>query len=96
MLVVQLHSAVFAMVAMLPQSMRENGRIISIIACTLTALACGTNVCLQDDFREVSTDFVLQYAYSAWAPQFAQQLKLSSTESNLIVRTRRPSYCMAY
>jgi hypothetical protein len=26
----------------------------------------------------------LQYAYSAWAPQFAERLKLSSTESNLI------------
>ncbi|CAG7926744.1 unnamed protein product [Penicillium olsonii] len=27
---------------------------------------------------------LLQYAYSAWAPQFAQHMKLSSTESNLI------------
>jgi hypothetical protein len=26
-----------------------------------------------------------QYAYSTWAPQFAERLKLSSTESNLIV-----------
>ncbi|KAJ0413342.1 major facilitator superfamily domain-containing protein [Aspergillus carlsbadensis] len=42
-------------------------RIVSVIAATLVALACGTN-----------------YAYSAWAPQFAQQMKLSSTESNLI------------
>lgn len=25
------------------------------------------------------------YAYSAWAPQFAERLKLSNTESNLIV-----------
>lgn len=26
-----------------------------------------------------------QYAYSAWAPQFAERMKLSSKESNLIV-----------
>jgi hypothetical protein len=26
-----------------------------------------------------------KYAYSTWAPQFAERLKLSSTESNLIV-----------
>ncbi len=26
-----------------------------------------------------------QYAYSAWAPQFATKMKLSKTESNLIV-----------
>ncbi|KAH0556937.1 hypothetical protein GP486_005276 [Trichoglossum hirsutum] len=25
------------------------------------------------------------YVYSAWAPQFAERLRLSSTESNLIV-----------
>ena len=30
--------------------------------------------------------FALQYVYSAWAPQFAAKLNLSSTESNLIVR----------
>ncbi|KAL4754617.1 hypothetical protein BDW72DRAFT_165774 [Aspergillus terricola var. indicus] len=42
-------------------------RIISVVAATLVALACGTN-----------------YAYSAWAPQFAQKMKLSSTQSNLI------------
>jgi hypothetical protein len=34
-------------------------------------------------------DLFVQYAYSAWAPQFAQRLRLSSTESNLIVRRRR-------
>jgi hypothetical protein len=27
----------------------------------------------------------LQYAYSAWAPQFASRMKISSTESNFIV-----------
>lgn len=27
-----------------------------------------------------------QYAYSAWAPQFADRLQLSSTQSNFIVR----------
>ncbi|BDD60874.1 hypothetical protein MAP00_005964 [Monascus purpureus] len=31
-----------------------------------------------------SIDFISQYAYSAWAPQFAQKMRLSSTESNLI------------
>ncbi|PGH18344.1 hypothetical protein AJ80_04522 [Polytolypa hystricis UAMH7299] len=42
-------------------------RLVSVVAATLIAIACGTN-----------------YAYSAWAPQFAERLKLSSTESNLI------------
>lgn len=42
-------------------------RVISVVAATVIALACGTN-----------------YVYSAWAPQFAQRLKLSSTETNLI------------
>lgn len=28
---------------------------------------------------------VYQYAYSAWAPQFAERMKLSSTQTNLIV-----------
>ncbi|EEH42108.1 uncharacterized protein PADG_06928 [Paracoccidioides brasiliensis Pb18] len=42
-------------------------RLLSIVAATFIALACGTN-----------------YVYSAWAPQFAERLKLSSTESNLI------------
>ena len=34
-------------------------------------------------------DLPVQYAYSAWAPQFAQRLRLSKTESNLIVRAHR-------
>ncbi|KAL8906612.1 MAG: hypothetical protein Q9207_001936 [Kuettlingeria erythrocarpa] len=42
-------------------------RIISVIAATVTSLACGTN-----------------YAYSAWGPQFAERMDLSSTQSNLI------------
>lgn len=42
-------------------------RIVSVVAATLIALACGTN-----------------YAYSAWAPQFADKLKLSATQSNII------------
>ncbi|KAJ9212871.1 hypothetical protein DTO166G4_5528 [Paecilomyces variotii] len=48
-------------------STHKNKRIISVVAGTLVALACGTN-----------------YAYSAWAPQFASRMKLSSTQSNLI------------
>ncbi|KAL4803498.1 major facilitator superfamily domain-containing protein [Aspergillus unguis] len=46
---------------------QKTKRIVSVVAATLVALACGTN-----------------YAYSAWAPQFAQKMKLSSTQSNLI------------
>ncbi|KAI9826274.1 MAG: hypothetical protein M1826_006696 [Phylliscum demangeonii] len=45
----------------------ELARVVSVIAATVIALACGTN-----------------YAYSAWAPQFAIKLNLSSTEINLI------------
>ncbi|GFF35935.1 uncharacterized membrane protein YMR155W [Aspergillus udagawae] len=48
-------------------SIHQSRRIISVIAGTLAALACGTN-----------------YAYSAWEPQFADRMKLSSTESNFI------------
>ncbi|KAG9692624.1 putative MFS transporter, partial [Aureobasidium melanogenum] len=42
-------------------------RVISVIAATGVALACGTN-----------------YAYSAWGPQYAERMKLSATQSNLI------------
>ncbi|KAF2849744.1 MFS general substrate transporter [Plenodomus tracheiphilus IPT5] len=42
-------------------------RIISVVAATAIALACGTN-----------------YAYSAWAPQFAEKLQLSATQSNVV------------
>ncbi|KAE8148370.1 major facilitator superfamily domain-containing protein [Aspergillus avenaceus] len=48
-------------------SSHKTRRIISVVAGTLVALACGTN-----------------YAYSAWAPQFAHRMKISSTESNFI------------
>ncbi|KNG86338.1 MFS transporter [Aspergillus nomiae NRRL 13137] len=49
------------------ESTHKTRRIISVVAGTLVALACGTN-----------------YAYSAWAPQFAEKMKISSTESNFI------------
>ncbi|KAH9871075.1 hypothetical protein J1614_006649 [Plenodomus biglobosus] len=42
-------------------------RILSVVAATAIALACGTN-----------------YAYSAWAPQFAEKLQLSATQSNVV------------
>ncbi|MCJ1386702.1 hypothetical protein MMC17_009828 [Xylographa soralifera] len=51
---------------MAPRS-RELMRKVSVIAATITSLACGTN-----------------YIYSAWGPQFASKLNLSSTQSNLI------------
>ncbi|KAE8372676.1 MFS transporter [Aspergillus bertholletiae] len=49
------------------ESTHKTRRLISVVAATLVALACGTN-----------------YAYSAWAPQFAERMKISSTESNFI------------
>ncbi|PSN70696.1 MFS general substrate transporter [Corynespora cassiicola Philippines] len=45
----------------------QKTRIVSVVAATAIALACGTN-----------------YAYSAWAPQFADKLQLSATQSNVI------------
>ncbi|KAI1170480.1 MFS general substrate transporter [Nemania sp. FL0916] len=45
----------------------HNARIVSSVAATAIALACGTN-----------------YVYSAWAPQFADKLHLSATESEVI------------
>ncbi|KAF9890723.1 hypothetical protein FE257_005589 [Aspergillus nanangensis] len=48
-------------------STHRTTRVISVIAATLVALACGTN-----------------YAYSAWGPQFAHRMKISSTASNFI------------
>ncbi|KAI0142777.1 MFS general substrate transporter [Xylariaceae sp. FL1272] len=45
----------------------HNARIVSSVAATFIALACGTN-----------------YVYSAWAPQFADRLRLSATQSELI------------
>ncbi|KAI0429422.1 MFS general substrate transporter [Xylaria sp. FL1042] len=49
------------------ENQTHNARIVSSVAATLIALACGTN-----------------YVYSAWAPQFADKLHLSATESELI------------
>ncbi|OOO14949.1 Nodulin-like [Aspergillus oryzae] len=49
------------------ESTHKTKRIISVVAGTLVALACGTN-----------------YAYSAWAPQFAERMKISATQSNFI------------
>ena len=45
-------------------------------------------MCVQGTTLDAVADLCVQYAYSAWAPQFAQRLKLSKTESNLIVRAR--------
>ncbi|KAI9651184.1 hypothetical protein NHQ30_001221 [Ciborinia camelliae] len=45
----------------------QAARVVSSVAATCIALACGTN-----------------YAFSNWGPQFADRLKLSSTEINLI------------
>ncbi|QSZ33160.1 hypothetical protein DSL72_002746 [Monilinia vaccinii-corymbosi] len=45
----------------------QAARIISSVAATCIALACGTN-----------------YAFSNWGPQFADRLKLSATQINLI------------
>lgn len=57
-------------------------RFISAIAATVIALACGTNVRIRSALRLDA--YLCQYVYSAWAPQFAQRLKLSSTETNLV------------
>lgn len=64
----------------------QKTRIVSVIAATAIALACGTNVSLRQpsSFTATTTD-ELQYAYSAWAPQFAEKLQLSTTQSNIIV-----------
>lgn len=59
-------------------------RKVSVVAATVISLACGTNVRLPALQYSVPSD-LQQYAYSAWAPQFATRLKLSSTQSNLIV-----------
>ncbi|KAL5364165.1 major facilitator superfamily domain-containing protein [Aspergillus floccosus] len=48
-------------------SPHKKTRMVSVVAATLVALACGTN-----------------YAYSAWGPQFAHRMKISSTASNFI------------
>ncbi|KAK7981870.1 hypothetical protein PG996_009556 [Apiospora saccharicola] len=53
----------------------HKARIVSSVSATIISLACGTN--LTAPTRE-------QYVYSAWAPQFADRLLLSATESNII------------
>ena len=58
-------------------------RIVSVIAATVIALACGTQV-FSSLGKTLRALMQLQYAYSAWAPQFAERMKLSSTQSNLI------------
>jgi hypothetical protein len=62
-------------------------RIISAVAATLIALACGTNVGLTDGpcFAQRVALTVIQYAYSAWAHQFAEKMHLSSKAINLLV-----------
>ncbi|KAI9736066.1 MAG: hypothetical protein M1818_006242 [Claussenomyces sp. TS43310] len=54
---------------MMSERSLRRGRIVSSIAATVISLACGTNVF---------------YVYSAWGPQFAEKLKLSATQSNLV------------
>ncbi|KAF7859576.1 hypothetical protein EAF04_008656 [Stromatinia cepivora] len=51
----------------MPEKPLQAARIVSSVAATCIALACGTN-----------------YAFSNWGPQFADRLKLSSTQINLI------------
>lgn len=57
----------------------QAARIVSSVAATCIALACGTN-----------------YAFSNWGPQFADRLKLSSTQINLIVRSPAPAIRFSY
>ena len=62
-------------------------RVVSVGAATIISLACGTNVRANGMLERSWTLMIGQYVYSAWAPQFAERLKLSSTESNLIVQS---------
>lgn len=64
------------------------GRYVSLIAATVLALACGTMVgLLKYPIQETRTLLkIMQYAYSAWGPQYAERMLLSSTQQNLIVR----------
>jgi hypothetical protein len=61
----------------------QKTRIISVVAATAIALACGTNVRLRLACEADANK--PQYAYSAWAPQFADKLQLSATQSNVVV-----------
>jgi len=49
---------------------------------TVVPMFVGTILEIVDDL----TSF-FQYAYSAWAPQFADRMHLTATQSNIIVRT---------
>lgn len=62
-------------------------RVLAVIAATVISLACGTNVDISAIASESTALIQGQYAYSAWAPAFAEKLRLSSTDSNLIVST---------
>ena len=70
---------------MLSDGKLRAARVLSVIAATFIALACGTNVSNTDEAAFIFNVDTQQYAYSAWAPDFAAKLKLSSTQSNLIV-----------
>ncbi|RMZ81194.1 hypothetical protein DV737_g2709, partial [Chaetothyriales sp. CBS 132003] len=64
---------------------RRWARYVSEVAATVVALACGTNASAMLAGRSFHPlTLRVQYVYSAWAPQFAHHLKLSSTEQNLI------------
>ena len=77
---------------MQPQQELHRARIVASVAATVIALASGSNVCAfrsltaspQSRHRLPSANSYNQYVYSAWAPQFADKLRLSSTESNLV------------
>jgi len=65
----------------------HRARIVSSVAATIISLACGTNVgprILPPTRPSPSLTAHFQYVYSGWAPQFADKLRLSATESNLI------------
>lgn len=67
----------------MPERIAKKTRIISVFAATAISLACGTNVRISKHWQ-ASCSPNTQYAYSAWAPEYASRMKLSSTQSNLI------------
>ena len=65
----------------------HRARLVASFAATVISLACGTNVSGYLPFPcyvHPVDPRLPQYVYSAWAPQFAERLKLSSTQSNLV------------
>lgn len=71
-------------------------RILSTVAAVVVALAAGTNVSAPATLLELPRILtVCQYAYSAWAPQFADKLRLTTTQSNLIVSNLSSFYHFA-